>query len=328
MSARVEPVPTAGEPCLVPRPVRPRHLSRAVWPLLLLADRLPYPLGEDLVARLFVAKAFVQRRPLRSALAWAASHRARPLDRWRLALACCAYHGRFVARHALVGVRDPDQFRRHVRLEGAEHIAAGDGPTIFLAFHLGPPDTALALRLLGHRLTWIGGRSSSRAWVSDAWRVYQEPGEVLSLSARRDDWGGVLYQARRILLDGGAICISADGAAGRVAFPIALRGGPLFVRSGWLALRRQTGARVLPVLSHIAGRAHVVTVHPPLPPPRPDAEEDVDACRAPLAALLQAHVDRHADQCYTLVFRPPGEDVLARAADEAPAVAGAAARGR
>jgi hypothetical protein len=305
--------------------VRPAHLSRAVWPLLLLADRLPYPWGEDLVARLFVAKAFVQRRPLVAALAWAAMHRSRPRDRWRLALACCAYHGRFVARHALVGVRHPEQFRRHVALEGAEHIAAGDGPTIFLAFHLGPPDTALALRLLGYPLTWIGGSSSSRAWASDAWRAYQEPGELLSLSARRDDWGGVLYRARRILLDGGAVCISADGRAGRVAFQVPLRGGPLFVRSGWLALRRQTGARVLPILSHVDGHTLVLTAHPPLPAPRPDWDADVAACRAPLAALLQAHVDRHADQCYTLVFRSGGEAALARGAGE-PAVAGATRR--
>ena len=138
---------------------------------------------------------------------------------------------------------------------------------------------------------------------------------MLSLSARRDDWGGVLYQARRILLDGGAICISADGAAGRVAFHVPLRGGPLFVRSGWLALRRQTGARVLPALSHIDGRDHVVTVHPPLPAPCPDRGEDVDACRATLATLLQAHVDRHPEQCYTLVWRPVGENVLARTAE-------------
>ena len=173
MSASVDPVP---EPWLARRPGRPAYKSRGVWPLLLLADRLPYTWGEDLVARIFVAKAFVQRRHLRSALAWAASHRARPRDRWRLALACCAYHGRFVARHALVGVRHPDEFRRHVVLEGAEHIGAGDGPTVFLAFHLGPPDTAVALRLSGHLLTWIGGASSSRAWISDAWRPYQEPG--------------------------------------------------------------------------------------------------------------------------------------------------------
>jgi hypothetical protein len=171
------------EPWLARRPVRPPYLSRGVWPLLLLADRLPYPWGEDLVARLFVVKAFVQRRPLRRALAWAACHRARPRARWRLALACCAYQGRFVARHALVGVRHPDQFRRQVVLEGAEHIAAGGGPTTFLAFHLGPPDTAVALRLLGHSLTWVGGANWSRASISEAWRAYHEPGGMLAASA-------------------------------------------------------------------------------------------------------------------------------------------------
>jgi lauroyl/myristoyl acyltransferase len=308
---------------LARRPVRPPYLSRGVWPLLLLADRLPYPWGEDLVARLFVAKAFVQGRPLRRALAWAACHRARSRDRWRLALACCAYQGRFVARHALGGVRHPDLCRRQVVLERAEHIAAAGGPTIFLAFHLGPPDTAVALRLLGHSLTWVGGANSSRASISEAWRAYHEPGEMLALSTRRDDWGGVLYQARRILLDGGAVCISADGDAGRVAFSIPVRGGQLFVRSGWLALRRETGARVLPVLSHMDGRTHVVTAHPPLPRLRRHRDDDVDACRAALAPLVQAHVDRHPEQCYSLVWRPLADEMLARWVGE-PAVAGRA----
>jgi lauroyl/myristoyl acyltransferase len=290
--------------------MRPPQFSRAIWPLLLAADVLPYPQGEDLFARLFVAKAFVQIRPLQKALAWAASHRRPRRERWRLALACCAYHGRFVARSALVGIRHPDAFRRQIVLNGTEHLSASTKPTIFLSFHLGPPETALALQVAGHPLTWIGGWSSSRAWARDAWRGFQGPGDVLSLSEGKGSWGGVLYHARRVLSDGGAICISADGGAGREAFRIALRGGPIVVRSGWLALRRQTGARVLPVLTHIEGRTHVVTVHPPLPPPVVDSDDDIEACRTPLAALLEEHVRRFPEQCYTLVFRPDTEAEL------------------
>ena len=74
------------------------------------------------------------------------------------------------------------------------------------------------------------------------------------------------------------------------------------VRQGWLFLREITGAPVLPVLSHMEGRVHVVTVHPPLPPRIGDPVRDLEACREKLAPLLAGHVRRFPEQCYRLAF--------------------------
>ena len=48
--------------------------SRAVWLLMLALDRLPWPWGEDILAGVFVTKAFVGMSQLARARAWAAHH--------------------------------------------------------------------------------------------------------------------------------------------------------------------------------------------------------------------------------------------------------------
>src|SRR5439155_1525435 len=50
---------------------RPRTYSRVVWALVLALDALPWPWGEEILARCFVARAFVRTARLRRALAWA-----------------------------------------------------------------------------------------------------------------------------------------------------------------------------------------------------------------------------------------------------------------
>ena len=96
-------------------------------------------------------------------------------------------------------------------------------------------------------------------------RPTAEPGSA------RDErfWPGYLYRARRILLDGGALFILADSRVGRAAFAVPLPGGPMIIRSGWLTLCRLTGARVIPVVTHLEGRTQVITIHPALPTPAP-----------------------------------------------------------
>ena len=125
---------------------------------------------------------------------------------------------------------------------------------------------------------------------------------------KRYDWrvpggsGQRLYQARRILLDGGNVFISGDGL-GREAFSVPLPSGGAPIRSGWLTLRRTTAAPVLPVLSHMEGRSHVVTIHPALPPPIADPVLDLDSCRRAIGELLGDYVHRFPEQCYHHAFR-------------------------
>ena len=110
--------------------------------------------------------------------------------------------------------------------------------------------------------------------------------------------GGVLRRACRVLLAGESLFLAADGGRGREAFRVPLPGGPVVVRAGWLALREQTQAPVLPVLSHREGPAQIVTVHPPLP-------ADLASCEKIVGRLLDDYTRRFPEQCYSLAFRRP-----------------------
>ena len=281
----------------------PRRYSRGAWALMRVLDVLPWPWGEDGMAACFVLKAFVRVSRLRAALRWAS---AQPgvagRQRWRLAIALCAHHGATVARSAAVGLWDPRRLGRHLVVRGAEHLAGSQGGVILLGFHLGMPNVDVMLRMMGHRARWLGGRRAGGTWERSAWQPFLDRGDELVL----DDPGagaGVLRRACRVLLDGEAVCMTADGGAGREAFRVPLPGGPLIVRSGWLSLRDHGKASVLPVLSHQEGRTQVVTIHPPLPP-------DAAASRDVLACLIEDYVRRFPAQCYTLAFRRPAETRL------------------
>jgi hypothetical protein len=173
-----------------------------------------------------------------------------------------------------------------------------------LGFHLGPAGSYLALRIAGHRLTWVGGRGASGAWPRPIRDRYQSANETQYFSEDGQAWVRRLYQARRMLLAGENVFISADGE-GKPAFSIALPGGHAAVGEGWLALRRMTGAAVLPVLSHMEDRTQVVTIHPALPPLDADPVRDAGACRDALGRLLGEHVRRFPEQCYSLAFSAP-----------------------
>ena len=99
-------------------------------------------------------------------------------------------------------------------------------------------------------------------------------------------------------------CVTADAWAGRELFRIPLPGAALTIRAGWFSLCRQTGARVLPVLSHLDGRVQVIRVHPPLPANDPDEAVALAGSRDTLTALARDYVARYADQCPVLVFGP------------------------
>jgi hypothetical protein len=106
-----------------------------------------------------------------------------------------------------------------------------------------------------------------------------------------------------MLLDGGTVFVMADAWAGRELFRLEVPGGSLDVRAGWLTLHRQTGAAVLPVLTHLAGRTQIVTIHPPLPKLEP-TDAPAQAWRDLLGALVRDHAARFPEQCPALLFPP------------------------
>jgi lauroyl/myristoyl acyltransferase len=74
------------------------------------------------------------------------------------------------------------------------------------------------------------------------------------------------------------------------------------IRSGWLALRRHTGAVIVPLLARRRGRTRIITLYPPLPPLEADPERDRAVCREVITALLQEYVRRFPEQCPCLAF--------------------------
>jgi hypothetical protein len=211
------------------------HLARSlpVWSrprviaLMIGLDLLPWPWGEDMLARLFAVVALVRGSRRRPSLAWASQQ---PGGRGlRLALAVCAFRGRWVARSTLLGVRSPGELIRRAVIRGEEYLAAGPKWTILLGFHLGPPNVDVTLRILGRKLAWLGSSRNSWVWSSEAWRPLSDPRENLAPPGDEWFWPGYLYRARRILLDGGALFIMADSWVGREAIRVPLPGGPMII---------------------------------------------------------------------------------------------------
>lgn len=303
MSVASGPAPRPPRGILALWRARPSTYSRRAWLATLVLDLLPWPLGEEILAKAFVVKAFLRPGRLRAALTWAERQHRRGAGRWRLALSSCEHHGRFVARRVLLGIRSPEDVRRHVVVRGGEHLSSLATGALLIGFHLGPPGPAVMLRVAGYEATWMGRPRASRSWSREAWRRIQRSHDALTILNEAGAEGGLLYRARRLLLGGGTIYVAADGNRGREAFRVSVPGGTLFIRSGWLVLRRQCKVPVLPVVTHLEGRTHVIEIRPPLPPPVADEAADIEACRTVLAPMLADYVRRFPEQCPRLMLR-------------------------
>lgn len=264
--------------------------------------RCPRGLGEAILASLAVGDGLARGR-FRQARAWAAAQPERAGPSWRLALALLANHGRFCAEEALLGVRTTAAPAQDVVVEGAEHLPAPGTGAIVLGFHLGPPRVWFHLRTLGYPVH-LGGALVTTMW-DRRWQSLIDSGEVVHIpSGPAAGRLSGLFQIRELLRGGAMVYLASDGPYGREAFRVDLPGGPLIVRSGWLALRRMTRVATLPVFVHRDGRRRVIVVHPPLPPPVPAQDEDMAACRVAIAPLVAAYARRFPTQCRYLAFPP------------------------
>lgn len=284
----------------------PRVRAVALPPLLRLFQRLPAPLSEEILALLGIVRGFLDPRQLRQALNWASSHSTRETGKWALALSLLAHRGRFLAEATLLSFPDPATLLRRCVFEGVEHLEAASrgGGAILLGFHMGSAITYRALRLRGYRIHSVG-QGIRVAWPRPPAVWTQDPGfnrgSVILWTDRASRVSG-LYRLRGLLTSGEIVGMYADGRDGREAFRISLPGRAAVIRAGWFALRRQTGAVTLPVLTHRERRKVVVTIHPPLPPPTSDPDHDITVCRDVLTRILAEYVRRFPEQCLSLVF--------------------------
>ena len=262
----------------------------------MLLDILPWPWGEDVLAGMFMLVGLVRPRRRRRALALAKSMGQR--QPWRVTAAQCAFLGRWVARMYLLGIRRPDDLRRLLVIEGAHHLEAVPGRAILLGFHLGPACGEMIFRVLGVPVTRLGWRDRDACieWWSEEWRPFAQTAPLSRARGDRDNWPAVLYQGRRILVDGGKVHVNADGE-GRQVFRLPLSVGEFAIAAGWLTLHRLTGAPVIPVLHHLDGRRHVVQIHEPLPAVDLDRPEGLRVWRDRLTDLVEDYIGRFPEQC-------------------------------
>lgn len=276
------------------------QMSGRIRPFIPILRRLPAVCSRAALAALAIGDGIVRWR-LTAAAEWAGAQGVTGVARWRLALAVLANHGRFVGDELMLGVEDLGELRQGARIHGAEYLESAHGGAILLGFHLGPPRTPYVLRAFGYPVTSAGrleGTGSDSRWdeAVDAGAVVRLPDGTPA------DRVEGLNRLRRLLQNGSIIYLTADGPFGREAFRIDLPGRPLVVRAGWLALRRLSGVRTFPVLTHQHRGQRVIVVHPPLPSPQADPVRDAETCRDALGPLVLDYVRRFPTQCRYLAF--------------------------
>jgi lauroyl/myristoyl acyltransferase len=274
---------------------RGRWVRAGLRRLLPLLGAVPGGIGEEALARAGAVKPMCEPAKRRIALAWAAHHATGRRQRWRIATSLLAQDGRILMFNARVGLRDLDAYRRRIRLEGLEHLDAARrrGGTLLVGFHVGATGTSAALDACGYSLTSSGYDGNAPA-----------PGDppTVQWSRRGQDRALAILRLRELLRAGQMVSITADALDGRASMTIPVPGGELPLRTGWLFLRRQTGATALPVLARFEGRTKVVVIHPPLPAPVADEAADTQACRTAMSEVLGGFIRRYPDQCLWLAF--------------------------
>jgi lauroyl/myristoyl acyltransferase len=276
----IERLPDAGRPFAGPQKLR--------W-LVPLLGRIPRRTSGNLLAALNVLRGLTSRYRWRVATTWAAAQARSRWDRYRLTFALFANHGRFMADEIRFWRDEAEDLDRDVTIEGREHLDALQGGAILLGWHVGPPVTGRTLAALGYPV-----RTAGRLGDAD-----EGAGKTPTPRERADG----LQHARVLIRNGTWLYMAADGR-GREAFRIDVPGRDVIIRAGWLALRRVTGAPVLPVVCRRDGARRIITVHPPLPGLSPDRAEDEARCRTVLSAILNDYARRYPEQCrYVLVSR-------------------------
>lgn len=275
--------------------------SPRLAPVLPLLRMLPRTASSGILAALAIGDGAARGR-FAEARDWAAALGLGWWARRWTALSLLANHGRYVADEAMLGVQDTCVEPGAVTIEGADLLRQVSSGALLMGFHLGPPRIWTALRAAGFPVRMVARFEESRG---DArWADVLAAGDVIALP--RDQAGRLraLYRIRSLLAQNALVFLPADGIYGREAFRIELPGGPLILRGGWLAFRRQLQVPVFPVLARAEGRRRVITVHQALPPVHPDAVCDIARCREALTPLLAEYVRRHPAQCRYLAFAP------------------------
>jgi KDO2-lipid IV(A) lauroyltransferase len=222
----------------------------------------------------------------------------------------------------------------HFRLDGEEvllgELARGRGVVAVLP-HTGNWDLAGAW--IVHRgvpFTTVAERLRPQA-LFDRFVAYREAlgMEVLPLTGGAVPPTGVL--ARR-LLEGGLVCLVGDRDVTASGVQVEFFGEPARMPGGPAVLAARTGAMLLPVTVHYAGRMTVGQVHPPVePPPGVDHREQVAVMTQAVARCFEAAIAAHP-QDWHMLQRVWTADIQSRpapaaSAADAAALAGAAGGG-
>jgi lauroyl/myristoyl acyltransferase len=297
--------------------VRIEPLAVSSRALLRALHLLPSAWAEESLAFGALAQGVLRPSRLRRAYRWALRRPGVRRPR-RLALALLAERGRFLAAATQVGVRGSEDLHRRIVVEGREHLEAAGrrGGALLVGLHLGSAATALALKIAGYPVVFTG-RGRGPLWPRAPARFIVPAAEDLIQWTDLASRVKALRRIERRLLAGDMVYMAADGD-GQDAFPLALPGGDLTVRAGWLAVRRRTKIAALPVLGRSERRRVHVRVYPPFPEIGPDPSDDAAACRAHLQPIVEDFVRRWPEQCFMLALGRPASAPVYPGATAAP----------
>jgi lauroyl/myristoyl acyltransferase len=272
-----------------------------IQPLLPLLRKIPAGAAGRLMGAAAVAQGVVRDRRLARAVRWARAQGFSGPARYRVALATLANHGRYVAQEAMLGIASAGELQAASTIIGGEHLVSAGGG-LLVGMHIGPPRSWLYLRAHGHRVRVVIRETAGQG---AAWDRLRDDEVVVPLSltdpARRVQ---SLYRIRRLLADGALVFLTADGPLGATQFTLEVPGAAPAIRVGWFSLRRTLKVPAFPLFIHEEGERRIVTVHPALPPPDPDAARDAEICRSRLTTLVGDYVRQYPTQCRYLAFPP------------------------
>jgi lauroyl/myristoyl acyltransferase len=277
-----------------------RYGDRAVPAVVRVLRHLPFALTEAILIGLSVGQAIMDPGRLRRAHAWAARGGAGGRRPWAVVLGLLVHRARVLAASPATGSLSPARARQHLDVRGLDRLdeARRAGGVLLLGFHVGLVGIHRWLALLGYDVTAIAEDrlrwpAPSAAWQASLARIHMHQWNRAMPGSRAD----ALYRLREAAVAGGIAMIMGTAGLGRVLFELPLPGRPLVVRGGWFALRRTTGLPMLPVLGHWEHGRWVITIHPALPAPGPDENQDREECREALSGLLTPFVSLYPEQC-------------------------------
>lgn len=282
-------------------------MTRLLVGLLWLVSRLPFPLlagcGRGL-GRLLYAVGRERRRVTLINLGLCFPTLTAS-EKSALARRHFALFGRSFLERGLLWWSRPERIRRHVRLEGREHLDALQGkPVILLVPHFLGLDAAWTRLSMEYEMAGIYANQKNPVFNALLFRGRARFGQPLMLS-RQD---GVRRGIKAIKAGLPFFYLPDLDYGPRDAIFVPFFGVPAATITGLSRLARLTGAKIVPVIAQMTPDGYRITIAAPW---QEFPGESIEADTRRMNAFIEAEVRKMPEQYYWLhkrfKTRPPGE---------------------